>query len=248
MKKSDVGENDNGLTDRAWVQFVVSKVRGALKATEIGSVSERTTRHGFVLEILDTDGGELGTFTLKAPVVKPRATKAKPALALGSGLSAAQAANLATLPAGELTLASLGLAKVRCKSVPPALASKVVWGEADGGVEGLIVAAHRPEVVAHDPEATFYPILMPPAGSAAGALRGPRAQHRGDAHPRGGHHVHPRLGVGGDAPGLLRRGRRRHGDQLRHRPRGGPGRDARRAQDAQGPRRVTRGALRWPRP
>ena len=236
MKKSDVGENDNGLTDRAWVQFVVSKVRGALKATEIGSVSERTTRHGFVLEILDTDGGELGTFTLKAPVVKPRTTKAKPALALGSGLSAAQAANLATLPAGELTLASLGLAKVRCKSVPPALASKVVWGEADGGVEGLIVAAHRPEVVAHDPEATFYPLLMPPAG------------RRGDAHPRGGRPVDPRRGVGGDAPGLRRRGRRRHGDQLRHRPRGGPGRDARRAQDAQGPRRVTRGALRWPRP
>lgn len=174
-KKSDVGENDNGLTDRAWVQFVVSKVRGALKATEIGSVSERTTRHGFVLEILDTEGGELGTFTLKAPVVKPRTTKAKPGLALGSGLSAEQAATMPTLTAGSLSMAGLGLAKVRCKSVPPALGSKVVWGDAEGGgVEGLIVAAHRPEVIAHDPEATFFPILMPPAGSGVVlGFRGP---------------------------------------------------------------------------
>ena len=175
MGTTETMDNDFEVgTDRALVQAVVSKVRGALKATRIGSISERTTRNGFVLDILDTEGKPLGHFEVMAPVVKPRATKAKPALALGSGLSAAQAANLATLPAGELTLASLGLAKVRCKSVPPALASKVVWGEADGGVEGLIVAAHRPEVVAHDPEATFYPILMPPAGSGVVlGFRGP---------------------------------------------------------------------------
>lgn len=166
-KKNDgVGVSENDLTDRAWVQFVVSKVRAALKATEIGSVSERTTRHGFVLEILDASGGELGTFTLKAPVVKPRAAKATPGLALGSGMTAAEVGNAPTLPAGELTLASLGLAKVRCKSVPPALNTRVVWGDAEGGgVEGLVVSAHRPEVVAHDPAAVFYPILMPPAGS-----------------------------------------------------------------------------------
>ena len=73
-KKSDgVGENDNEMTDRAWVQFVVSKVRGALKATRIGSISERTTRNGFVLDILDTEGKPLGHFEVMAAVVKPRA-------------------------------------------------------------------------------------------------------------------------------------------------------------------------------
>lgn len=160
--------------DRAWIQFVVSAVRTALKNTEIGSVSQRATRNGFVLEILDTDGAPLGSFELRAPVVKPKGARA-PALALGSGMSAAEASAAPTQPAGALTLAGIGLAKVRTKGVPAALARSVAWGDAgDGLVEGLVTAAHRPAVVAADPAAVFFPILMPPAGTGVVlGLRGP---------------------------------------------------------------------------
>lgn len=161
--------------DKAWIQFVVSAVRTALKSVEIGSVSQRATRNGFVLEILDTEGGPIGSFELRAPVVKPKGARAPAALALGSGMSAAEVSAAPTQPAGALTLAGIGLAKVRTKGVPEALARSVAWGAAgDGLVEGLVTAAHRPAVVAADPSAVFFPILMPPAGTGVVlGLRGP---------------------------------------------------------------------------
>lgn len=165
MAKVKQEQDDTTDTRKAWVQFTVSAVRAALKTADITAVNQRATRNGFVLEILGPEGEEIGVFELKTPVVKPKGARAPAGLALGSGMTAQEASRVPTLPAGSLTLAGLGLAKVRCAGVPSALANTVVWTDAgEGMVEGLITAAHRPAVVEHDASAVFFPILMPAAG------------------------------------------------------------------------------------